>query len=111
MRPPDRSHNRGDDEFAQLVLAVREVLKIAGAVPGLTTAEVAARYRVNEDKVRGWITSGVLRAVNTSDKTTDRPRYVVPAEALAEFEQAKGCAPAPKPPRRRRAGGRDYFPD
>lgn len=102
----------GRDDFAQLVRAVREALQVAGAVSGLTTAEVARRYRVGEDRVRAWIKAGALKAVNTSDIGCAKPRFVVTVEALAEFERTRSTAPLPKPVRRRRADGqRDFFPD
>jgi len=80
---------------------------------GFTVADVAQRYRVGEDKVRGWINRGELRAVNTAATLCGKPRWVIPPEALAEFERRRAGGPAPKAPRRRRpaAGFVDYFPD
>jgi Holliday junction DNA helicase RuvB len=37
--------------------------------------EVARRYRVGEDRVRGWIARGELRAVNRGDLRAARPRW------------------------------------
>jgi hypothetical protein len=80
--------------------------------PGLTVRDVARRYRVGPDKVRGWITSGQLAAVNTARALCGRPRWVVTAQALAVFEQKRGGGPAPKPQRRRRRNELvDYYPD
>ncbi len=63
--------------------------------PGLTVRDVARRYRVGEDKVRGWITRGDL-PVNTAASLCGKPRWVVPAEALAEFERRRaGGSPTP----------------
>ncbi len=39
---------------------------VAASEPGLTVRDVACRYRVGEDKVRGWIARGELRAINTA---------------------------------------------
>jgi excisionase family DNA binding protein len=79
---------------------------------GYTTADIARRYRVSEDKVRRWITSGELRAINTSSTRCGRPRYVVSVDALAAFEAGRSAAPPPKPKRRRRQGALvDYYPD
>lgn len=79
---------------------------------GLTVAEVARKYRVGEDKVRGWIRRGELRAVNTAGARSARPRFVVPPEAVAEFEARRSAAAPPKPPRRaRKRAAVDYFPD
>ena len=80
---------------------------------GLTVADVAQRYRVSPDKVRGWIVCGELLAINTASVLCGRPRYVVPPDALAAFERRRSAAVPPKPRRRRRrqdAGYIDYFP-
>lgn len=79
---------------------------------GLTTREVARRYRVGEDRVRGWIRAGILNAVNTADSSARKPRFVVTPESLHEFERLRSTAPSPKPARkRRRVPSVDYFPD
>ena len=79
---------------------------------GLTVADVAARYRVSPDKVRGWIARGELRAINTASVLCAKPRWVIPNEALAEFERPRAGGPPPKPPRRqRRRAVIDYYPD
>jgi helix-turn-helix protein len=80
---------------------------------GFTVADVAARFRVSPDKVRGWIRRGELAAVNTSTLLCGRPRFVVTPEALAQFEAARSPALPPKRERRKRLppGYVDYFPD
>jgi hypothetical protein len=80
---------------------------------GLTVFDVARRYRVGQDKVRAWIARGELRAVNTAAALCGRPRWVIPADALADFERRRSGGPPPKPPRRRRraAGELDFYPD
>ena len=80
---------------------------------GLTVADVARRYRVGEDKVRAWIKRGEVRAINTAAAMCGKPRWVILAEALAEFEQARCGGPEPKPQRRhhRKAGEIDFYPD
>jgi transposase len=79
-------------------------------VRGLTTREVAARYRISEDRVRGWIRAGQLCAVNTADAKCARPRFVVLPEALAAFERLRAAADPPKPTRAKRRVVVDYFP-
>jgi len=82
------------------------------ATPGLTVKEFARRYRVGEDKVRGWIRRGELRAVNTATALCGKPRWVIPFDALAEFENRRAGGSPPKPPRRKRRTVKiDYFPD
>jgi transposase len=80
---------------------------------GLTVRDVARRYRVGEDKVRGWIKRGELSAMNTADRRCARPRFVVTAESLAEFERRRQAATpdAPKPRRRKRTNEIDFYPD
>jgi transposase len=78
---------------------------------GLTVHDVARRYRVGEDKVRNWITRGELRAVNTATTLCGRPRWVIPPEALAEFEARRSGAQVSEPrPRRRRVQAIDFYP-
>jgi excisionase family DNA binding protein len=84
----------------------------AGA--GLTTQDIARRFRVSEEKVRRWIHNGELRAINTATVLSGRPRWVIPPEALTEFEQRRAGGPAPKLQRRRKrpkAGFVDYYAD
>jgi transposase len=81
---------------------------------GLTTRDVAKRYRVGEDKVRAWIKAGVLAAINTADVACGRPRYVVTPEALAAFELARSATTKPAkatPKRRQQQGMKDFYPD
>jgi excisionase family DNA binding protein len=51
----------------------------------LTPPDVARRYGVSPDTVRGWIASGGLHAVNVSK--CRRPRYRIPLEALKDFDK------------------------
>jgi hypothetical protein len=79
---------------------------------GFTVADVARRFRVGEDKVRGWIRRGELRAVNTAFALCGRPRWVITPEALAAFEGRRVGGPPPKSPRKRRRPLQvDYYPD
>jgi hypothetical protein len=101
---------------------VSEIQAISRALPfeavsrlpstGLTVRDLAHRYRVGPDKIRGWIRRGELRALNTALVECGRPRFVVPPEALAEFERRRTTVPPPKPPRRRRHPQEiDIYPD
>jgi hypothetical protein len=73
---------------------------------------MARRYRVGEDKVRGWIRRGELAAINTATVMCGRPRWVIPPDALAVFEHRRAGGPAPKPaPRRKRSYQIDFYPD
>src|SRR5262249_28100204 len=78
----------------------------------LTVADLARRFRVGPDKIRRWIERGELRAINTAAALCGRPRWVVTAEALAEFERRRAGGPPPRPqPRRRRLAAVDYYPE
>ncbi len=80
---------------------------------GLTVLDVAKRFRVSPDKVRGWIRRGELLAVNTADNLYGRPRFIISPESLAAFERGRQAATptAPKPRRRKRTNLVDYYPD
>jgi hypothetical protein len=79
---------------------------------GLTPNELARILRVSPDRVRAWIASGELGAINTSTARCRRPRYIVLAHHLAAWEQSHAAArPAPAPRRRRQIAVRDYYPD
>jgi hypothetical protein len=62
---------------------------------GLTVADIARRYRVGPDKVRGWIARGELRAINTASALCGKPRWVVMPEAIRSFEQRRAGGPTP----------------
>src|SRR5437667_12869674 len=67
---------------------------------GLTVRDLARRYRVGADKVRSWIARGELAAINTAATLCGRPRWVVTADTLAEFERRRTGGPPAKPARR-----------
>jgi hypothetical protein len=81
------------------------------AEPGLTVREVAARYRVSPDKVRGWITRGELGAINTATLHCGRPRWIILPDALTAFEQHRTGGSPPQHRRHRRRPRVDYYPD
>ncbi len=68
---------------------------------GRTVEDVARRYRVSPDKVRGWIKRGALRAINTAAALCGRPRWVIMPEDLAVFENNRLGLVPPKPRRTR----------
>ena len=78
---------------------------------GLTTADAAKLLRVSEDKVRLWIRSGELSAINTAGSRSVKLRFVILPQAIEQFAAARSAAPPPKPPRRnKRPARKDYFP-
>ena len=79
---------------------------------GFTVRDVAARYRVGEDKVRAWIKRGELSAINAASSFCGRALLRITPEALAAFERRRSAAPPPKPQRRRRRAAMvDFYPD
>jgi hypothetical protein len=97
--------------------AVRIPLTDPASVPptpaaGLTVSDLARRYRVSPDKVRGWIARGEIRATNTASVLCGRPRWVVIPDALVAFERRRASDPPPMPKRKRRKTAIvDYYPD
>jgi excisionase family DNA binding protein len=79
---------------------------------GMTVSETAQLLRVGPDKIRSWIRSGKLGAINTSEHLTSKPRFVILPEHLRAFEQARRVSPPPKTPRKRNQSGVvDFYPD
>jgi hypothetical protein len=91
------------------------VLEHATAAPprGYTVRDVSRRYRVSPEKVRAWIARGELLAINTASVMCGKPRWVVTAEALEQFERGRQtAAPPPKVVRHKRPKGTvDFYPD
>jgi hypothetical protein len=79
---------------------------------GFTVADLARRYRVSPERVRGWIERGELRAINRRDDRCRRAAYLVTLEMLEEFEVRRAVLPPPKPARRKkRTEEIDFYPD
>jgi hypothetical protein len=79
---------------------------------GWTPNELARLLRVSPDRIRAWIQSGELGALDLATTRCGRPRYVILPHHLAEFEARRCAATPPRPARRRRRRQRiDYFPD
>jgi hypothetical protein len=79
---------------------------------GYTPNELAKVLRVSPDRIRSWIKTGQLGAIDTATTLCRRPRYVILPHLLAEFERRRAAGPPPKPQRRRRRTALvDYYPD
>ena len=79
----------------------------------LTPPQFAERLGVAVDKIYAWIQTGQLRALNVAQRANGRPRYRIPPDAIAEFEESRSTKPLiPNQRRRRRAAvatGPEYF--
>jgi hypothetical protein len=68
--------------------------------------------RVSEDKIRLWIRSGELPALNTARTRSGKPRFVILPHAIEQFAAARSPAVPPKPARRKkRTMEIDFYPD
>ena len=72
----------------------------------LIPKQIAKELGVNVSKVLGWIRSGELVAINTSDSA--RPRYRISREAYAQFLESRSTAPAENPKRRHVTVAEEY---
>lgn len=80
-------------------------MKSASLIPSwYTPPEVATALRVDSAKVRTWILSGALPAVNLASAGRSRPRWRVSPTDLEAFLEARRHKPRAKPIRRRRKG-------
>ena len=69
-----------------------------------TPRQIASRYGISVHKILHWIATGELRAINVATEIGRRPRWVVPSEALTDFERRRAAQPRPPPRRRKRRG-------
>lgn len=78
-----------------------------------TAPQLAKRWKINVDKVLGFIRSGELRSLNLAKDRNGRPRYKILLSDVQKFEESRQTKPAIQQPRRRRrrrtAAGKDYF--
>ena len=73
--------------------------KVKNLAPSMTVPEFARRYRMGQDKVRIFIQRGEILAVNTAMNEKKRPRWVIPPEALEQFEITRGTKARIETPR------------
>jgi excisionase family DNA binding protein len=69
----------------------------------LTVRQAAGRLAVSPDKIRAWIRSGELVALDVSRKVGGRPRFRIDAAALLAFEERRRVRPQSRVSRRLRA--------
>jgi hypothetical protein len=79
---------------------------------GYTPRELAKVLRVSPDRVRNWIKSKQLGAINTAAARCGKPRFVILPHHLAEFERSRLAGSIPRPAQRARPQpGIDFYPD
>lgn len=83
----------------------------APAPRGYTPNEFARLARVSADKVRAWIRSGELGAIDTATARCGRPRFVILPEHATAFAHRRSAAQQKPRPRRKRRVVKDYYPD
>jgi transposase len=64
----------------------------------LTLPEVAKHFRVSTGVVKGWISSGLLPAINVAPQGSKRRHYRISEASLSLFETLRGTGNA-KPSR------------
>ena len=69
----------------------------------VTPSQYARRLGVGTHKILRWIRTGELAAINVAADVTKRPRWSIPPEAIAEFENMRSpngtnrrTSPAPR---------------
>lgn len=68
-----------------------------------TLAEIADRWGCSHSTVLSHVYSGDLRGIDISTNPARRSRYIVPADALEAFEEARETPPPKTPaPKRKR---------
>jgi excisionase family DNA binding protein len=77
--------------------------------PLLTPPVLAKALGVHPGKVRAWIESGELEAVNLATSRCGRPRYRVRQDAVDTFLERRKVIPRPVAPRRQRGKDPDGF--
>jgi hypothetical protein len=83
----------------------------APAPYGHSVSDLCLRWKVGMAKVLGFIRRGELVAINLATCTLARPQWRITPEAVAAFERRRTSAPPPKPQRRPRRAGKDYYKD
>jgi excisionase family DNA binding protein len=83
-------------------------MRTAEGTRGYTVRELARLLRVSTDKIRAWIRTGRLPAINTASASCRRPRYVVLPDQLEAFAKHQQAGAPERPARARRAKAADF---
>jgi hypothetical protein len=66
---------------------------VATATRNITPNEYAKKCGVSAEKIIAFIRSGELKALNLAHRGSKKPRYSIPVEAIAAFEQGRQVVP------------------
>lgn len=77
---------------------------------GLTPREFAKQWRVSPNRVRNWIHSGLLSAVNVA-AFGQKARFIILPEHVEDFKQNRQVKKPAKTVRKVKNSGVDFFPD
>ena len=109
-------HDRVAVDQAEAIAHADMAVKSASLAPGsrkkgFKPPELAKQWGVSPDKVRAWILSGELEAIDISKTQGGRPRYLIPQAAIEAFEACRSIQtpPEPSPRRTRQAGDEDVI--
>jgi len=109
-------HDRVAVEQAEAIARADGAAKSSSLSPGsrkkgFTPPELAKQWGVSPDKVRAWILSGELEAIDISKTQGGRPRYLIPRAAIEAFEACRSIQtpPEPSPRRTSQAGDEDVI--
>ncbi len=75
----------------------------------ISPAALARRLGVHPGKVRGWIRSGELRAVDLAENASGRPRWKIMPDAADEFLLSRQSTPPTPRRRKRRQSEQRYY--
>jgi len=77
----------------------------------LSTGDLSKLWGIGPDKIRRWILSGELPAINIAFSRDRRPRYLIDLADIRAFESKRAVTPVVSISRRRRTTGpgKSYF--
>src|SRR5260370_15197166 len=119
---PTETHQSQDDLRTLLVAILKAQKKLNASIAlknrprrfGYTTQDLADLFRISPDRVRTWIRSGELGAINTAKLGCGKPRFVILPRHVRAFVAARRAAQPPNPKRstsKKPPGYVDYYPD